>query len=74
MKEFHNPPQDASDVFRHERPGYPASPCNSICTLDDDNRCLGCDRTLAQIMRCTIMSNEEQWAVIEELAARRSAD
>jgi hypothetical protein len=74
MKEFRNPPQQASDMLRDERPGYPASPCNSLCTLDDDDRCLGCGRTLAQIMRWTLMSKEEQWAVIEELAGRRSAD
>lgn len=72
--ELPNHPLHASDVVRDQRSGYPASPCNSICTLDDDNRCLGCDRTLAQITRWTLMSKEEQWAVIEELAARRSAD
>lgn len=74
MTNFRNHLLHASDVVRDQRPGYPASPCNSICTLDDDNRCLGCGRTLVQITRWTLMSKEEQWAVIEELATRRSAD
>ena len=74
MKDFRNHLQQASDDVRDERIGYPASPCNSICTLDNDNRCVGCDRTLAQITRWTLMSKEEQWAVIEELAARKKAD
>ena len=74
MNDFRNHLQPGSDVVRDERTGYPASPCNSICALDDDNRCLGCDRTLAQITRWTLMSKEEQWAVIEELAARKKAD
>ncbi len=74
MKDFRKQLQHASDVLRGERTGYPASPCNEICTLDDNNRCLGCGRTLAQITRWTLMSKEEQWAVIEELAARKKAD
>ncbi len=74
MKDIRSQLQQGSDVVRDERTGYPASPCNSICALDDDNRCLGCDRTLAQITRWTLMSKEEQWAVIEELAARKKAD
>ena len=41
----------------------PASPCISVCTLDDDDRCLGCGRSLEQITRWTLMSREEQWAV-----------
>ena len=49
---------------------HPASPCISVCTLDDDDRCLGCGRTLAQITRWTLMSKEEQWDVVDELAAR----
>ncbi len=55
------------------RDGRPESPCNSICTLDDDNRCVGCGRTLAQISRWSLMSAEEQWAVIESLRARKTA-
>lgn len=50
---------------------YPASPCVSLCTLDDDNRCLGCGRTLEQIGRWTLMSADEQWQVIESLAGWR---
>ncbi|MDX1508491.1 MAG: DUF1289 domain-containing protein [Woeseiaceae bacterium] len=51
------------------RDGYPASPCISICTLDDEQRCLGCGRTLEQIARWSLMNREEQWAVVETLAA-----
>ena len=49
---------------------YPASPCISVCTLDDDNRCVGCGRTLEQISRWALMSKEDQWAIVEQLAAR----
>ena len=48
---------------------YPASPCSSVCTLDDDNRCVGCGRTLEQISRWALMSKEDQWAIVEQLTA-----
>ena len=52
---------------------YPASPCISVCALDEVNRCLGCGRTLEQIQRWTLMSRDEQWAVIDELENREIA-
>ncbi|MDX1515338.1 MAG: DUF1289 domain-containing protein [Woeseiaceae bacterium] len=54
--------------------GRPASPCILVCTLDDDNRCLGCGRTLEQISRWALMTAEEQWKVIEGLPARPSKE
>ncbi|WP_096364091.1 MULTISPECIES: DUF1289 domain-containing protein [Thiohalobacter] len=32
-------------IIQHE----PASPCIRVCTLDDDDVCLGCGRTLGEI-------------------------
>jgi len=54
---------------RSERP---LSPCILICTLDDDKRCVGCGRSLEQISGWALMNKDEQWAVIDELAARES--
>ncbi len=51
-----------------DRNTWPLSPCVMICTLDDDDRCLGCGRTLEQISGWALMSKEQQWAVIDELA------
>ena len=51
-----------------DRNTWPLSPCVMICTLDDDDRCLGCGRTLAQISDWALMSKQQQWAVIDELA------
>jgi predicted Fe-S protein YdhL (DUF1289 family) len=53
-----------------DRNARPMSPCSLICTLDDDKQCLGCGRTLAQISGWALMSVAEQWAVIDDLAAR----
>jgi predicted Fe-S protein YdhL (DUF1289 family) len=53
-----------------DRNARPLSPCILICTLDDDKRCLGCGRTLADISAWALMSAAEQWAVIDELDAR----
>jgi hypothetical protein len=53
-----------------DRSKRPLSPCILICTLDDDKRCLGCERTLQQISGWALMSVAEQWAIIDELDAR----
>jgi len=52
-----------------DRDARPLSPCILICTLDDDKRCLGCGRSLQQITGWARMNKDEQWAVIDELAA-----
>ena len=64
---------DAGDFSRVEqvtsdRNTWPLSPCVMICTLDDEDRCLGCGRTLEQISEWALMSKAQQWAVIDELA------
>jgi len=48
------------------RPG-PASPCISVCVLDDRDCCKGCRRTVAEIARWGRMSADEQWAVIARI-------
>lgn len=58
---------DKQVVDRGQRP---LSPCVLICTLDEDKTCLGCGRTLEQISRWALMSKDEQWAVIDQLAQR----
>ncbi len=62
----HSPP-----VANTDRDSHPVSPCILNCTLDLDDRCLGCGRSLEQIVRWSLMSKDEQWAVIDELAARQ---
>jgi predicted Fe-S protein YdhL (DUF1289 family) len=56
-----------------DREQRPLSPCILICTLDDNKLCLGCGRSLQQISAWALMSKDEQWAVIDELAAREAA-
>lgn len=53
------------------RAGYPLSPCIRVCTLDENDLCLGCYRTLAEIVAWSGMSAAEQRAVIDALPARR---
>ena len=37
-----------------------ASPCNRICTLNDDGVCLGCGRTLDDIVDVTTFSTDPE--------------
>jgi predicted Fe-S protein YdhL (DUF1289 family) len=47
------------------------SPCNRICTLDPaSGLCLGCGRSLDEIMRWTQMSDAERRSLIAELDRR----
>lgn len=65
---------DYKQEIAGDRSARPGSPCILICTLDDANRCLGCGRTLDQISRWALMSREEQWSIIDELAAREAGE
>lgn len=53
------------------RAGFPASPCVDICTLDDDNVCIGCRRTIREIIDWSGMSPAEQWRVVQALPTRK---
>ncbi|MEM1174994.1 MAG: DUF1289 domain-containing protein [Pseudomonadota bacterium] len=50
-----------------DRDSWPLSPCVMICTLDDDDRCLGCGRSVDQISNWALMNKAQQWDVIDEL-------
>ncbi|HUD96566.1 MAG TPA: DUF1289 domain-containing protein [Woeseiaceae bacterium] len=55
------------------RPGFPPSPCINNCTLDDESVCLGCHRTIGEIIDWSRMSAAQQWQVIHALPARRAS-
>lgn len=51
--------------------GNPApSPCVSICALNDDDVCIGCQRTGQEIARWGIMTEEERREVLKKVASR----
>jgi len=64
---------DESNNACPDRNEKPLSPCILICTLDDDKVCLGCGRSLQQISLWALMNKDEQWAIVDELAAREPA-
>lgn len=51
-------------------PSRPTSPCVNVCTLDEDDVCTGCLRTLDEIGSWATMSAAEQWRVVEALPGR----
>lgn len=53
-----------------DRSQFPLSPCVLLCTLDENKCCLGCLRTMDEISGWSLMSIDEQWAVIDALIAR----
>ena len=53
-------------------PAEPASPCIRQCCLDQNDICLGCQRTLSEILAWHGMNAEQKQALIGELAERRA--
>ena len=54
------------------RPGFPASPCNEVCTLNDHKVCIGCKRTMDEIVAWSTMTAEEQWTLVRSLPDRQA--
>ncbi len=48
------------------------SPCVKICELDEDDVCVGCGRTRAEIAGWTSMTEPQRAKVVELAAQRRS--
>ncbi|GGC55747.1 DUF1289 domain-containing protein [Marinobacter halophilus] len=46
------------------------SPCVSVCALDENDICVGCQRTGDEIFRWTTMTNEERRDVLVKVAER----
>ncbi|AXA23689.1 DUF1289 domain-containing protein [Pseudomonas putida] len=42
-----------------------ASPCVNVCALDEQDICIGCQRTVQEITRWARMDNDERRAVIK---------
>ncbi|HCE6100026.1 TPA: DUF1289 domain-containing protein [Pseudomonas aeruginosa] len=55
----------------NERPV--ASPCVHVCALDEQDICIGCQRTAAEITRWGLMSNDERREVIGRCFERAKA-
>jgi uncharacterized protein len=50
------------------------SPCVRLCTLDpDDDTCVGCGRTLAEIGRWMRYSDAERQSIVDALPGRLAA-
>ena len=48
-----------------------ASPCIRVCTLDHDNVCIGCRRTIDEITRWTRMTDAERTAIRERIIPKK---
>jgi len=53
-------------------PPTPVSPCIQVCTLDDNQVCIGCGRTVDEIIDWTRMTAVQKWAVLTLSAQRRN--
>ena len=58
-------------MSEQERPV--ASPCVHVCALDDEDICIGCQRSVAEITRWSRMDNTERRQVLQLCHARAEA-
>jgi len=54
-----------------DQPSPIASPCISICTLDEQDICTGCLRSLAEIGRWASANDREKMRVMDNIEGRR---
>ena len=47
-----------------------ASPCIGVCTLDDDDVCVGCYRSIDEISGWSTAGDDEKRAIVDRAAAR----
>ncbi len=55
----------------NERPV--ASPCVHVCALDDEDICIGCQRSVSEITRWSLMDNSERREVLMRCHERAKA-
>lgn len=46
------------------------SPCVNVCALDDNDICIGCQRSGDEILRWTSMTNEQRRDVLHNVVER----
>lgn len=49
------------------------SPCVRKCTLDDDDICIGCFRSIDEICTWGAAGNEQRREILQQAAARRTS-
>jgi predicted Fe-S protein YdhL (DUF1289 family) len=59
--------------YRVEPTSAPPSPCNRICTLREDQVCVGCFRHVSEIVAWLSLTPAEQHEVIAAAGRRRAA-
>lgn len=57
--------EDNKDAVEH--------PCIRHCCLDDNDVCLGCFRTLDEILNWSMSSNQEKQAILAQCQLRKKA-
>ena len=52
----------------------PASPCISVCALDENDVCMGCYRTAEEVTEWFTATPEQKQRILQRAAQRRDDD
>jgi predicted Fe-S protein YdhL (DUF1289 family) len=67
-------PELRGDVDTAREGADPASPCISVCALDDNDVCMGCYRSADEITDWFMASYREKQAILARAVKRRDTD
>ena len=56
------------------QPQEPASPCISVCALDENDVCMGCYRTAEEVTEWFTATPEQKQRILQRAAQRRDDD
>ncbi|WP_081961632.1 DUF1289 domain-containing protein [Aquabacterium sp. NJ1] len=64
------PSTEVAEVAGPSRPSSPPSPCVRLCTLDEQDVCVGCGRTIADITSWSKMPDADKAACVARARER----
>jgi len=64
----------STEIFESEALPPVESPCIDLCTLDDDDICVGCFRSIAEICAWGDAADDQRRLILQAVAGHRSGD
>lgn len=64
----------STEIFESEALPPVESPCIDLCTLDDDDICVGCFRSIAEICAWGGAAEEQRRLILQAATGRRGGD
>ncbi len=64
----------STEIFESEALQPVESPCIDLCTLDDDDICVGCFRSIDEICAWACATNEQRRSILQAATGHRNGN